>query len=53
MFGYLDFVYTPDGKFGMIIAFNKQLHKFKVVFNWCKSNESSEYYYKEDLKAVI
>jgi hypothetical protein len=53
MLGYLDFVYTPDGRFGMILAYNSEKHKYKVVFDWCKSNETSEYFFKEDLKAWI
>lgn len=53
MFSYLDFVYTNDGKFGMVISFDNQLHQYKIVFNFCKKNESVDYYYKEDLRAVV
>jgi len=53
LLGYLDFVYTNDGRFGMVLAFNKVLHKYKIVFNFCKSNETTAYYFKEDLKPVI
>lgn len=53
MIGYLDFVYTSDGKFGIVLGFNRQLHKYKVVFNYTKANETTDLYYREDLRPVV
>jgi hypothetical protein len=53
MMNYLDFVYTSDGKFGLVLSFDKEQHKYKVVFNFGKRTENTDFYYIEDLKPVI
>jgi hypothetical protein len=53
MIYYLDFVYTKDGKFGMVLSFDRTRHKYEVVFNYTKNNETRDYFYKEELRPVI